>query len=304
MNPVDPHSLDFATLSTLCLVHAKKSLSAAANELGTSQSTVSYTIDRLRKAFDDPLFVRQGGKTVPTPRCDELVVEARLILEQFNVILHSREFDPSTARTTLRISSNYYERTIILPRLIRAVRKEAPGIHIMMIPAQQQGSEQLQRGETDVLLSPASLSLNGVYAKQLIKDRYVCLLDPSNPLATGPFTEEMFRAASHAFVSYAEIWRSDYGAAIRRKGLDVNRALSIASPENLGDLLVGTDMIAAVPARIARKSADKLAFRDCPFPAPFHTTMYWTNRTHRSKMHHWLRDLIVRVSAEVTRDAT
>ncbi|MGB3243866.1 MAG: LysR family transcriptional regulator [Sulfitobacter sp.] len=303
MRAVDPLLLDFATLSTLCLVHAKKSFSAAADELRTSQSTVSYTVDRLRKAFDDPLFVRQGGRTVSTPRCDDLVVEARLILEQFNAIVRSQEFDPSTAKLTLRISSNYYERIVILPKLIRAVRNVAPGVHIMMIPAQNKGGEQLLRGETDVLLSPAKLNLNGVYAKQLIKDRYVCLIDRNNPLATDVFTEEMFRAANHAYVSYAEIWRSEHSASMRRKGLDVNRVLSIASPENLSELLEGTDMIAAVPARVAKKAADTMAIRDCPFPAPFQVSMYWTARTHRSKMHLWLRDLLVQVCADVAKES-
>lgn len=302
MRSVDPFSLDFASLSTLCLVHAKKSFSAAAEEMGINQSTVSYTVDRLRKALDDPLFVKEGGKIVATPRCEDLVVEARLIIEQFTLMVRSEEFDPSTARTTLRISSNYYERVILLPKLIRAVRERAPGVHILMVPAQNYGTEQLLKGETDVLLSPASLSLNGVYSKLLVKDRYVCLIDKSNPLGQGTFTEEMFRQANHAFVSFAEIWRSEYGVGMRRKGLDVNRVLSIASPENLADLLEGTDMIAAVPRRVAAKAEGKMTLRECPFPAPFQVSMYWTTRTHRSKMHIWLRDLIVQVSTEVMQE--
>ncbi len=282
----------------LCLVHEKKSFSDAADAVGTNQSTVSYTIDRLRRAFDDPLFTRQGGRIVATPRCDDLVVEARIILEKFNDIVNAEEFDPSTSRTTLRISSNYYERIIILPHLIRAVRKAAPGIHIMMIPAQESGVDQLQQGQTDVLLSPANHTLNGIYSKLLLKDKYVCLIDRANPLSSGEFTEEMFREANHAYVSFAQIWRSSYSTDMRRRGLDVNRAISIASPENLAALLEGTDMIAAAPKRIAQITQHRVPFRDCPFDAPFQVSMYWTTRTHSSKMHIWLRDLIVKICRE------
>ena len=299
MTTNDPTSLDLAALSMLSLVFDKKSFSAAAESLGTSQSTVSYTVEKLRKTFNDPLFVRQGGKIVPTLRCEDLVFEARLILEQYNSMVSAAEFDPATAKATLRISSNYYERVVLLPGLIREIRKQAPQIHLLMIPAQQTGSEQLSKGETDVLLSPASINLSGVYAKKLMIDRYVCLMDRSNPLATGDFTEEMFRTASHAYVSFAEIWRSSYGVDIRRRGLDVNRALSIAGPENLAELLEGTDMIAAVPWRVARLAEDRMTLRECPFPAPFHVSMYWSARTHRSKMHIWLRDLIVKVASDV-----
>jgi len=155
MTTNDPTSLDLAALSMLSLVFDKKSFSGAAESLGISQSTVSYTVEKLRKTFNDPLFVRQGGKIVPTLRCEDLVVEARLILEQYNSMVSAAEFDPATAKATLRISSNYYERVVLLPGLIREIRKQAPQIHLLMIPAQQTGSEQLSKGETDVLLSPA-----------------------------------------------------------------------------------------------------------------------------------------------------
>ena len=103
MTTNDPTSLDLAALSMLSLVFDKKSFSGAAESLGISQSTVSYTVEKLRKTFNDPLFVRQGGKIVPTLRCEDLVVEARLILEQYNSMVSAAEFDPATAKATLRI---------------------------------------------------------------------------------------------------------------------------------------------------------------------------------------------------------
>ena len=66
----DPTSIDLAALSMLSLVFEKKSFSAAAESLGASQSTVSYTVEKLRKTFNDPLFVRKGEKIVPTLRCE------------------------------------------------------------------------------------------------------------------------------------------------------------------------------------------------------------------------------------------
>ena len=59
-------NLDFNALRTLRQVFRFGSFSKAADAIGVKQSTVSYTIDRLRKALDDQLFVRQGGRNVPT----------------------------------------------------------------------------------------------------------------------------------------------------------------------------------------------------------------------------------------------
>ena len=87
---MDVHSVDFAALRVLRMVHAHGSFTRAAEALGSTQSAVSYTIDRLRRAFDDPLFVRQGTGTVPTERCLEIVAEAgRLLLSLEAVALES-----------------------------------------------------------------------------------------------------------------------------------------------------------------------------------------------------------------------
>ena len=66
-------NLDFNALRTLRQVYRHGSFSKAADTIGVKQSTVSYTIDRLRNALDDQLFVRQGGRNVPTSRCNELI---------------------------------------------------------------------------------------------------------------------------------------------------------------------------------------------------------------------------------------
>lgn len=52
-------ALDFAALKTLELVYRHGSFAAAATELGMNPSSVSYTIERVRKAANDPLFIRQ-----------------------------------------------------------------------------------------------------------------------------------------------------------------------------------------------------------------------------------------------------
>ncbi len=77
-------------------------------------------------------------------------------------MVRSEDFDPSTTKTTLRISSNYYERIVIVPLLIREMRKRAPGIQLQLISAQDQGVAQLQRGETDLLFEVVLLFRTGL----------------------------------------------------------------------------------------------------------------------------------------------
>ena len=70
-------NIDFAALRTLSEVKARGSFTGAAEALNLNQSTISYTMERLRRAFNDPLFVRQGGSIVAIAH--DLGIPARFI---------------------------------------------------------------------------------------------------------------------------------------------------------------------------------------------------------------------------------
>ncbi|MFT7058452.1 MAG: DNA-binding transcriptional LysR family regulator [Pseudorhodobacter sp.] len=302
-NKNDPLSIDFAALRTLCSVHSQNSFSGAAEVLDLSQSMVSYTIERLRRAYDDPLFVRQGGAITPTQRCEEIVAAAEQIVDQYCTMVQPTEFTPLTATATVRISSNYYERVTLLPALIKALRVHSPGIQLEMLQSLTEGHDQLKAGKTDILLTPVETDESGFYTRKLFSEYYVCVMDRDNPLARKPLTEELYCSANHALVSYGSKWRSTYLTELEAKGHSLRQTLCIPSPENMSGLLAGTDMISTVPSRIAHRITDQLVVRDCPFRGEFNILMYWTARTHHSKMHLWLRGMIADTVAEVVRKA-
>ena len=66
MSNSDHLRLDGYTLRTFITVLEETSVSKAALRLGVSQSAVSHTLDRLRLAFDDALFGRDGRGIIPT----------------------------------------------------------------------------------------------------------------------------------------------------------------------------------------------------------------------------------------------
>ncbi|MGC1429171.1 MAG: LysR family transcriptional regulator [Albidovulum sp.] len=301
LNKTDPLSIDFAALRTLCFVYSHNSFSEAAELLDLSQSTVSYTIDRLRRAYDDPLFVREGGAITPTQRCEEIVAAAEEILDQYSSMVQPTEFDPSTAKANVRISSNYYERVTVLPTLVKVLRAHAPGIQLQMLQSLTEGHDQLRAGKTDILLTPIPTEESGFFTRKLFGEYYVCVMDRNNPLARSPLTKDTYCSANHALVSYGGKWRSSYLVEVEKSGRSIHETLTIPSPENLTGLLAGTDMISTVPSRIANRITDPLVRVDCPFSGAFNISMFWTARTHHSKMHLWLRSLIADTVAEMVR---
>ena len=122
--------VDFKALETLRLVYWRMSFTAAAAELNIKQSSVSYTIDRLRKAFSDQLFIRQGNHISPTERCVEIVKAAEHVLSAIELAALPPDFEPTSTQASITISATYLSRSIIIPQFIKELRREAPGISV------------------------------------------------------------------------------------------------------------------------------------------------------------------------------
>ena len=295
----DPLAIDFAALRTLRMVHAQGSFSRAAEHLGVNQSTVSYTIDRLRRTFGDPLFVRQGPRVVPTERCEEIVGTTTPMMDEFLLLAEPREFRPAEARPTVAVSCNFYERASVLPPLMARLRRDAPGLKVTVLSSAVRGKEQLDRGEAELLIGPVIIEHNDFYRRRLIRDHYVCVVGAQNPLAGATLDIETYLAAPHVVVTYGGTWRSRYLLEIEAQSLSLNTAMEVPSPAGLAELLRETDLIATVPTVTAATFGQGVRILPCPFPSRVDIDLYWTTRTHRSPMHRWLRSQTAEVAGAV-----
>ncbi|MEO3478526.1 LysR family transcriptional regulator [Phaeobacter sp. CAU 1743] len=291
----DPLSIDFAALRTLRLVHGYRSFSRAAETLNINQSTVSYTIDRLRRAFGDPLFVRQGGRMVSTERCEEIVATSSRMLDEVLQLAEPRAFDPGQAEAEITISCNYYERATILPQLMRNLRRSAPGLRISILTSTVEGKQHLDRGESDLLIGPVRIVGSNYFRRTLLSEHAVMVMARDAPPDRMPRSEAEFLAVPQVVVNYGDSWRSRFLMEIAAAGKSLNQVMSIPSPATLPELLEGTDMIATLPSRLAEHFKDRVQAAPCPFPGQFEIDLTWTSRTHHSAMHVWLRDQIARV---------
>ena len=187
----------------------------------------------------------------------------------------------------------------MLPDVLREVRTEAPGLTVDLIDGYTEAGRHLTTGRADLALSPAEIDESGVYGKLLFEDRYVCLMASENPLARGALTTERFAAAPHVKIDYGQRWRPPFHGLLEDLGHRINFAVSTPNPEDVRFILPGTDLIVAMPSRIAHQFRDQLHVRDCPIPASAQLSVYWPARLNRSPLHLWIRDKIVRVAQEV-----
>ncbi|SEG88224.1 LysR family transcriptional regulator [Marinobacterium lutimaris] len=290
--------LDINMFRTLVTIYERGSFTEAAHLIGINQSTASYTMKILRDSFEDPLFVRTGNKIEPTDRCHEIVEEVRDILTTLDRLASKKDFEPKEAQGRVVISCNYHERRALIPEAVRRIRREAPHIKIDLHEAAVDGKRQLLENTVDILLGPVAIIGDVFYRRNLFTDQYICLMDVDNYLADQPLSLEQFCNAKHIAVTHNGHWEALFYSVLRLQGINLAPDLSIPSHDNLGQMIRGSDLVATIPGRLANVLGDGLVTKPFPLEVPIAIDMYWTERTHFSGLHKWIRQILAEVSAE------
>lgn len=284
--------IDFAELNLLQVVQRCGSFTAAAEELKVNQSAVSYTIAKLRNCFHDPLFVREAGKQVATDRCEDILRKSAHMLEVMEEMLQPHTFEPRQSTREITIACNYYERVLVIPRIVAAIRREAPGMTVKMINSLGDGQMKLLNREADILIGPFDRSESGFHSRKLFSDHYVCLVDPIHPEVGKLDDPDVYLGLNHVLINFGVLWKSPYLREIESAGHALSPMIVTPSPAGLGALVQGSDLVATIPRRLGERISGSLVLADCAFPGKFDISMIWASHTHASAMHRWLRGII------------
>jgi DNA-binding transcriptional LysR family regulator len=295
--------LEINALRTLVVVHDAGSFTEAARRMGVSQSTVSYIAKQLRQAFEDPLFVRSGNSVQATPRCIEIVAEVRPVLVSLSNIANKGQFEPATAIGDITVSCNFHERRFLLPDAIARIRSDAPGLRLHLHEAAVEGKSQLAANLVDIALGPVAMLGDIFYRRALFTDRYVCVMHPTNPLAEVSLTLDRYRDAQHLMVTHNGRWEAIFLSRLRERGIDLEPSVSVPSHDSIGKLLADSDLVATIPERLALDLGQKFVVRPFPFEVPIEIDMYWTERTHMSAAHAWVRQILADTSRDLMQRA-
>ncbi|BBB24689.1 LysR family transcriptional regulator [Amphritea japonica ATCC BAA-1530] len=299
MEKFDYSALSFKSLKTLKLIYELGSLTAAAIELGQNQPTVSYTLDQMREALQDPLFVRSGRGVSPTQRCHQIMPEIDSLLRGMSELLQPESFEPASARLDITLSCNQYELQVIVPNLVQRISRLAPNIRMTFIQSHVSGHQQLQRGQCDLLLSPVMHDYEALYKRALFQDRYVCLMSAEHSLARQEIGRDEYIEAKHLEIHYEGGWKPTYLDTPELQGVNLNVALRLPSISNFIPTIASTDLVMTLPERLAKLIGGPMLIKDPPFTSRFELCLYWNKMTHHSKAHQWLREQIVEVCNEL-----
>ncbi len=282
------------------------SVTRAAQHLGMSQPTTSLALNRLRKLFDDPLFVRTPAGISPTPRAERLAAPLAAALDHIQQeVLQPQSFNASAQRTITLITPDIGE-LVFLPPIARHIATLAAGVEIqtMDVPVAQI-EPALRSGEADLALGHyPGLQSAALYQQRLFTHSFVCLVRRTHPEIGESMTRKQFLEGKHAIVNSDGSQGDVLEAELRKLGLQRQVAMRVRHYLALPTILAESDFIVTVPqaigASLARMADIKLVRP--PFKAAARiVTQHWHSRFHRDPANRWIRSIISDVFVERSR---
>jgi DNA-binding transcriptional LysR family regulator len=295
--------IDLNLLAVLGALLEHRNVTRAGERLSLSQPTMSGALARLRQHFGDELLVRSGREYQLTPLASGLLPVVREALGQVERTLSvPAGFDPATSRRRFSIAISA-QSILALSGLLRCVHELAPGVRLDTWPI----TTTLMEADTsllgyDVLIGPEGFRAGGD-PEVLLRDRVVYVADPANPRLTGGrLTAADLAALPHAAGRLPQA--ALVTAALGRLGVTPRVVASTGGWLPLPFLVAGTDMVAAVPERLARRvsGAAGVTIAEAPFGTVELVEAAWWHPMHATDPAlTWLRRIILGSVASLAR---
>ncbi len=292
--------VDLNLLLAFDVLMREQHVTRAAERLDVGQSSMSVSLARLRELFQDELLMRGPGGLVQTERARQLWPRVQEAISSLEAVFEPAPvFDPLTATFVFRLIVIDYIDLVLMPAVMRRLRDEAPGVEIHALqPNPRHFGEMLAAGELDLAVSYTPEPRDYLKTRRLFDDRFVALCSASNTVLKRKLDVASFCALPHVTIEpdAAQIYNVQIDAALAPFG--VKRRVQMIKPSFLAlpFVLEGTDLVACIPARLARRmtSMAKVAVFEIPLElSTFDVRMLWHPRTTGSAPHEWLRNLVI-----------
>ena len=300
--------VDLNLLRVFDTLYELRSVTRAASRLGLTQSAVSHALGRLRRAIDDPLFVRAPGGLQPTARAVEMAPGVREGLVQLRGALSPTLFDPASAVRRFTIAAGSYFCVLLVPELIARVRELAPGVMVRIQPLGPDLLSELDESSVDLALGAFTRIPSRLTSERLYREELVWIAAAGNPLARAPFDRDALARAPGLTIWVGQPFEAlraavPEGVLERKVIAETGEAVAADIGEDSAAVydaltaiaVVGrTDMVALVPRRFAeRDDARHVVMLDAPEESGgIDLMMLWHGKFDEDAGLAWLRGVI------------
>ena len=288
-------SHDLNLLTGLYVLLDRASVTAAARELGLTQSAMSKMLERLRDEFGDRLLVRTGNQMVLTSLAQLLLPELARALNGLGAVYSpAGPFDPRRTERTLSIGMNEFLQYVLGPGILRLLREKAPLVSLRLRPIHSgQAQADVVRGDIDLLIGAAGVEFK-LRSSILYRDKFACLAWADNRQLREPLPFDDFVKLQQVYVSpsgfdfFPAVIHQFLGSVGRQpRPTDITLSSYFAATRSI----VGTEMVTLLPNRLIALLVDPhirvvpLAFD----PPDYNVALWWHTTVHDDPFFVWFR---------------
>ncbi|OJV32232.1 LysR family transcriptional regulator [Sphingomonas sp. 67-36] len=290
--------LDLNLLGIFEAIYTRGGVTAAGRHLNLSQSALSHALGRLRRAFDDPLFVRSGNTLVPTALARSIIDPIRESLRGIEMaVTTATSFDPGTSTRAFRIGLRQSSEMHHFHRVVQKVAASAPGVTLASEDFRRGYlARALARGELDLALDLASEATMELEAIPLGTDAMVVAARRSHPRISGNIDLNAYLAEDHVIVSPRRnaVGLEDQALA----GMGSTRQIAVRCQHSWSawTIVAETDMLLTIPASHAASLSRVV--KNQILPLPFRIEMrplqlLWHAAARSDPGNAWLRGVMI-----------
>ncbi|WP_425414084.1 LysR family transcriptional regulator [Pleomorphomonas oryzae] len=226
-----------------------------ADRLGLSQSAVSHALSRLRELFDDPLFSRRPDGLTPTRRALELAPRIRdLMRVTRNLINSGGVFEPATSARQFRLAANDLVATLFGPPLVKRLADEAPATRLATRFAVGKAAlDALRKDELDLAIGRFYGTTDEFLTETLVWERFSVVARQGHPRIADALDLALYLDLEHLLVSFSGGFSGAVDEALSREGITRRVRASVPMFLTAFAAVAASDLIATVPARLARQ---------------------------------------------------
>ena len=299
-----PKRLDLNLLQALEALLAERNVTRAAVRLHTTQPALSAQLARLRRMFDDPLFIPSSRGMTPTPRALEIEERLSDLMNGLRMVVSPGRFDPATSSATISLAATDSTQFLLAP-MVQLLHSMAPNLRVAGRPVQRLTKPEIDRllatGQLDMVIGPQILLPDDLRARVVSTESFRCVMRKDHPYRKTDMTLDDFCAFEHIFVSpLGGDFRGDVDSAL--EAMDRARRVIVSVPSVLvaTRILETSNFVGVFSEALARREAHIL--RSYPLPidiGKLQLVLAWHERTHVNPAHQWFRERIAEAMKRV-----
>jgi DNA-binding transcriptional LysR family regulator len=240
----------------------------------------------------------------PTPRAETLQKAVRDVLLRIDTSIAAvPQFDASSSDREFVLFVSDFTMCVLMPHALALAARQRSTVRFKFLPQVASPARSLERGEADLLVIPKAYCSPDHPADVVFEEEHVCVVWNQSAASRAGMSFERYAEAGHIVMVPPESGQPSFeGWFVERYGLSRHIAVTTYSFTALPFLVVGTELVATVHARLAKRLAASFPISILPVPLPmpcFEQAMQWHKYRAADPGLIWLRQLITSAAAEM-----